>query len=165
MRKKTPKVPSFRPPSGNTIDSCYNKSNTNTTLLIRTEPDSNMSLIFTQQILLAMYSDVVQRTLVYLKQIILKQGFLFSFFSSSWRDKAATTFCFLTLASRRFIVTGDSIFAPSLPAWVFRGWEGLLTFRAWLYGEENFLLLSRCPENCLFVQLESFSLTIRRSCV
>jgi len=27
-----------------------------------------------------MYSDVVQRTLVYLKQLILKQGFLFSFF-------------------------------------------------------------------------------------
>lgn len=112
-----------------------------------------MSLIFTEQILLGMYSDVVQRAIVYLNQLILKQGFLFSFFFCSWHDRAAKTFCFLTLACQRFVITGDSIFALSLPAWIFRGWERLLTFRAGLYGEDNFILLSRCPENCLFMQL------------
>lgn len=112
-----------------------------------------------------MYSEVVQRTLVYLKQLILKQGFLFSFFFCSWRDGAAVTFCFLTLACQRFVIIGDSIFAPSLPARIFSGRERLLTFRACLYGEENLTLLSRCSENCLFVQLESFSLTVLKSCV
>lgn len=99
-----------------------------------------------------MYSDVVQRTLVYLKQLILKQGFLFSFFFCSWHETAAKTFCFLTLACQRFVLTGESIFALSLPAWIFKSWEKLLTCRAWLYGEENFILLSRCPETCLFMQ-------------
>lgn len=108
-----------------------------------------------------MYSDVVQRTLVYLKQLILKQGFLFSFFFCSLHETAAKTFCFLTLACQRFVLTGDSIFALSLPAWIFKSWEKLLTCRAWLYGKENFILLSRCPENCLFMQF----LPNSKSCV
>lgn len=44
---KKKKNPFFRSPSRNTIESCYNKSSTNTTLLIHTEPDLNMSLIIT----------------------------------------------------------------------------------------------------------------------
>ena len=45
--KKTPFFPFFRPPSRNTMGSCYNKSNTNAAVILHTEPDFNMSLIFT----------------------------------------------------------------------------------------------------------------------
>lgn len=79
-------------------------------------------------------------------------GWCFGFvgFFCSWCDRAAKTLCFLTLACRRSVITGDSTLALSLPAWILRAWERLLVFRALLSGEEYFTLLSQCPENCLY---------------
>lgn len=131
-----------------------------------------------------MYSAVVQRTLIYLEQLILKQdfgllvllllllGFLCGFwfdgglvfwpFFCSWQDRAAKTLCFLTLPPPRSVITGDSTLALSLPAWILRGWERPLAFRAWLSGEECFtalhLALTLSWQLSVYQQLQSLPL-------
>lgn len=62
----------------------------------------------------------------------------------SWHDRAAKTFCFLTLACQRFVTTRDRAFALRLPAWIFRGWERLLTL-----GLGCAMRISFCPHDIL----------------
>lgn len=102
------------------------------------------------------------KTRLWVVWFLLLLGFLcsfwlvFWFFVCFWHDRAARILCFLTLLCQRPVIGRDSTLALCLPAWILRGWERLLTFRAWLSGEEYFTLA--LTMSWKLSVLESFSL-------